>query len=269
MSSKSCQAKETLSCVEFWWHQRENGTIAMPGPLPVAKDTVVLLLRLFGEVLSQRMVSVTVSGAAPPTSSQNAAPNFVVLVEGGSLVCFPWSHPAGMPFPPLQEQVLHCCNISCCCCRGEGKIALVINAWSFYGCSQDITFCDHRNSKLSQAIRSKMFSLRYFAFENRNKENPSFFHLLQEICSWAATEGCKTEQVPCSSQHSNPETRLKSLLWGGSTSSWDEGETIWSCNLPRCPLGRLPVGTHLWASSGINHGAFQSSQGMAPSAFHC
>lgn len=41
-----------------------------------------------------------------------------------------------------------------------------------------------------------MFSLRYFAFENRNKAKSLFFHLQKEICSWGAPGGCNTEQDP-------------------------------------------------------------------------
>lgn len=97
----------------------------MPAPLPVAKDTVVLLLMLFGKVLSQRLISVTVSGAAPQTSYQNVTPNFVMLVDGVSLVYFLWSHPAGMPFPSLQEHVLHCCNtLPAAATEAKGKLHL-------------------------------------------------------------------------------------------------------------------------------------------------
>lgn len=39
-----------------------------------------------------------------------STPNFVMPVDSGSLVHFPWSHPADVPFPSLQEHVLHRSN---------------------------------------------------------------------------------------------------------------------------------------------------------------
>lgn len=229
-------------------HQREDDTLAMPGPLPVPKDTVLLVLRLFGKVLSQRVMSVTMSGAAPLTSSRNAPPNFVMLVDGGSLVCFPWSHPSGVPFLSLQEHVLHRCNTSpAAAVEARG----ILHSWLMPEVFMDV----HKTSlSVTTGIQSlvKLLDLKCFHWgillsKTETKQNPYSFICRKKYAPGELLEGITESRIP---SHSNPATMLKSLLWGGSISSWDEGDPVGSCSLPRCPQGRLPLGTHLWACSG-------------------
>lgn len=106
MSWKACNTKETLSCVglnvtpegmRHWSSPRGKGHSG------VAIEAVWKSFKPKGG-LSYCVWSSSTNFISKYYSKLCHA------VDGGSLVHFPWSHPAEVPFPSLQEHVLHRCN---------------------------------------------------------------------------------------------------------------------------------------------------------------
>lgn len=131
-----------------------------------------------------------------------------------------------------------------------------------------MTFCDHINSKFSQAVRSKMFALRSFRFWKETKQNPYSFTYRKKYTPEELLEGV--------TQWGSLPIWTQGQCWSGCSGTnevtpchpGDEGEPAWSCSLLRCPPRRLPLGAYLRAFSGMYNAPFRIPRGIAPSIWH-